>query len=153
MITPIRHTNFLPGTLKNLFYPPERNEFTYFERVGHCAFANASTVVKAAWSADASMLAYARYGASGMDDADLDANFGWAALRYQKIGGTAGNWNASGTQARFASCAQELCDGFLAKPIDLAKLLSMMQCLSIGQVAPQSAITATAPLHPSPSNL
>jgi hypothetical protein len=40
------------------------------------------------------MLAYARYGATRMDDGDLDANFGRAGIGYQKIGGSPGNWNA-----------------------------------------------------------
>jgi hypothetical protein len=94
VITPVRHTEFLPGTLKNLFYPPERSEYTYFARAGECAFANGSAMAKAAWAADASMLAYARYGANRMADSDLNANFGRAGLDYQKIGGSAGNWNA-----------------------------------------------------------
>src|SRR6266700_2994472 len=104
MITPIRHTEFLPGTLKNLFYPPERNEYTYFARAGDIPFTSGTAIARAAWSADASMLAYARYGADRMDDRDLHANLGSAGLDYQKIGGSAGNWNASGTQALFASC-------------------------------------------------
>lgn len=118
MITPVRHTKLLPGTLKNLFYPPERGEYIYFARAGECAFANGSTIVKAAWAADASMLVYSRYGADRMDDGDLDANFGRAGLAYQKIGGSAGNWNASGTQAVFASCDQFAILAFRGTEID-----------------------------------
>jgi len=108
----------LPGTLKNLFYPPEREEFTYFERAGECGYANGSAIVKAAWAADAAMLAYARYGAQRMDDDDLDANFRRAGLGYQKIGGTAGTWNAPGTQAVFASCDQFAILAFRGTEID-----------------------------------
>jgi hypothetical protein len=32
MIAPIRNVPLLPGTLKNLFYPPEKNEYAYFAR-------------------------------------------------------------------------------------------------------------------------
>ena len=63
MITPFRTTSSLPGTLKNLFYPPEQGEYTYFARAKQSPFVGGSAVVKAAWAADASMLSYARYGA------------------------------------------------------------------------------------------
>jgi hypothetical protein len=103
-IAPLRHTNLLPGTLKNLFYPPEAAEFTYFARAGEVPFTTGTAIAKAAWSADASLLVYARYGETRMNDNDLDAHFGRAGLRYQKIGGTAADWNAPGTQAVFAWC-------------------------------------------------
>ena len=106
MIRPARNTAFLPGTLKNLCCPPEKGEYTYFKRAGECPFARSGTIVKAAWAADMSMLAYARYGQSWMTDADLDENFGRAGLSYDKIGGAPGDWNAHGTQAVFASCDQ-----------------------------------------------
>ena len=51
------------------------------------------------------MLAYARYGARPMTPAELDDNFRRAGLTYETIGGTPANWNAPGTQAIFASCA------------------------------------------------
>jgi len=121
MITPLRHTELLPGTLKNLFYPPERSEYTYFLRAGDCPFANGSMLVRAAWSAEASMLAYARYAANRMDDGDLDANFGRAGLDYQKIGGSRGNWNAPGTQAVFASCNRFAILAFRGTEIDDTK--------------------------------
>jgi triacylglycerol lipase len=100
VITPLRQTQFLPGTLKNLFYPPERTEYTYFARAKECPFVNGNAIVKAAWAADASMLSYARYGAARMPDNDLFANFGRGGLDCRKIG----DWNAPGTQAVFASC-------------------------------------------------
>jgi hypothetical protein len=103
MITPLRHTPLLPGTLQNLFYPPR--EYVYFERAGEVPFAGAGALTKAAWAADAAMLAYARYGENRMADADLDANFGRAGLAYKKIGGTLADWNAPGTQVIFANCA------------------------------------------------
>jgi Lipase (class 3) len=121
MIAPLRHTKLLPGTLQNLFYPPERNEYTYFARAGDCPFANGSMLVKAAWAADASMLAYARYGVTRMDEGDLLANFGRAGLDYQEIGGSAGNWNAPGTQAVFASCQHFAILAFRGTEIDDTK--------------------------------
>lgn len=101
MINPLRNTPLPPGTLQNLFYPPRR--YVYFERAAQVPFATAGEVAKAAWAADAAMLAYARYGENRMVDADLNDNFGRAALAYEKIGGTATDWNAPGTQAVFAS--------------------------------------------------
>jgi hypothetical protein len=102
MITPLRHTELLPGTLANLFYPPRK--YDYFARAREVPFVRAGTIAKAAWAADASMLAYARYGEDRMTDADLDQNFGRAALTYRKIGGTVADWNSPGTQAVFAMC-------------------------------------------------
>jgi triacylglycerol lipase len=101
MITPLRHRPLLPGTLQNLFYPPRG--YVYFERAREVSFQNAGAVAKAAWAADAAMLAYARYGENRMVDAELDANFERAGLTYEKIGGTIADWNAPGTQAIFAS--------------------------------------------------
>lgn len=101
MIIPLRPTNFLPGTLKNLFYPPERSEYTYFARAKECPFIGGNATVKAAWAADASMLAYGRFGPQRMNDTDLKAILDPAGLNFIKIGGTPGNWNALGTQAIF----------------------------------------------------
>jgi hypothetical protein len=53
-----------------------------------------------------------------MDDGDLDANFGRAGLTYQKIGGSATDWNASGTQAVFAWCDQFAILAFRGTEID-----------------------------------
>jgi Lipase (class 3) len=103
MIAPLRHTELLPGTLQNLFYPP--GQYVYFERAADVPFQTAKTIEKAAWAADAAMLAYARYGQVRMQDAQLDDNFARAGLAYEKIGGTPTNWNAPGTQAIFAGCS------------------------------------------------
>jgi Lipase (class 3) len=102
MITPARHTELLPGTLRNLFYPPA--SYPYFSRAAEVPFVRAGAIARAAWAADASMLAYARYSENRMTDAELDENFGRANLAYEKIGGTASDWNAPGTQAIFATC-------------------------------------------------
>jgi hypothetical protein len=104
MVTPLKHTPLLPGTLQNLFYPPRKEEYVYFKRAADLPFRSGDTVRKAAWAADAAMLAYARYGARQMTDADLDENLDRAGLTYEKVGGTATNWNAPGTQAIFATC-------------------------------------------------
>ena len=105
MNSPIRHTALLPGNLQNLFYPPR--EYTYFKRAAEIPFVTGSPIAKAAWAADASMLAYARFGQTRMKDSDLDENFRRGGLQYTKIGGSPADWNAPGTQAVFASC-----DGF-----------------------------------------
>jgi hypothetical protein len=100
MTIPLRHTPLLPGTLQNLFYPPDH--YTYFERAADVPFPTASAITKAAWAADASVLAYGRYGQRLMTDAELDENFARANLKWIKIGGTPANWNSPGTQAAFA---------------------------------------------------
>jgi hypothetical protein len=102
MIAPLRHTELLPGTLQNLFYPPR--QYTYFARAAERPFATGSTLRKASWAADASMLAYARYGEKRMTNVELDSNFARAELQYEKIGGTIADWNSPGTQAVFAKC-------------------------------------------------
>ncbi len=102
MIEPIRHTPLLPGTLRNLFYPPDA--YRYFARAAEVPFVGANPIAKAAWAADASMLSYGRYGQRLMSDVELEENFGRAKLRVIKIGGTPGDWNAHGTQAAFAYC-------------------------------------------------
>jgi Lipase (class 3) len=99
MIQPLRHTELLSGTLQNLYFPP--NKYTYF-RSSKSLFVSGSSTVRGAWAADASMLAYARYGQNRMTDAELDTNFERGGLTYKKIG----NWDAPGTQAFFASCDQ-----------------------------------------------
>src|SRR5215471_14183169 len=104
MITPLRHTPLLPGTLQNLFYPPRENEFVYFKRAAEAPFQKSNQAGKAAWAADAAMLAYARYGARSMTAAELDDNLRRAGLTGEKIGGTPADWNAPGTQAIFATC-------------------------------------------------
>ena len=97
---PQGQTPLLDGNLKNLFYPPE--PYTYFQRATNLPFATGSTLVKAAWAADASMLAYAHCGSRAMSDVELAEHFGRAGLVYAKIG----DWKGSGTQAVFASCEQ-----------------------------------------------
>lgn len=55
----------------NLFYPPKRGDYVYFEappRVPGGPF-----LIEAAWAADASMLAYARYGATRMQPDEFTA--------------------------------------------------------------------------------
>ena len=100
MRQPIRNTPLLPGSLKNLFFPPEKEEYTYFARAKDCPFASADSVVKAAWAADASMLAYARYGVTRMPAADFQENLDRGALRCLN---QIGDWNAHGTQGYFAA--------------------------------------------------
>lgn len=56
--------------------------------------------MKAAWAADAAMLAYARYGKNHMSDDDFNAQLARGGLtQHTKIG----NWSAPGTQGYFAA--------------------------------------------------
>lgn len=93
----------LPGTLQNLFFPPKRGEYTYFEQAVKHPFIEGTVAVKAAWAADASMLAYARYGKDRMTygkGGEFAGILADAGLRdVQSIG----DWKASGTQGYFAS--------------------------------------------------
>ena len=116
MIQPKHDRALLPGTLQNLFYPPRRGEYTYFERARVVPFPrpedtdlssetaiSSQSVVKAAWAADAAMLAYARYGEQRMTESELRENFRHGGLKIQTIGENDADWNAPGTQAVFAS--------------------------------------------------
>lgn len=105
MLNPLRHTPLLHGNLQNLFYPPREDEYTYFRRAAELPFQKGDAIRKSAWAADAAVLAYARYGQRRMTDPELDANFNRAGITYEKIGGNPADWNAPGTQAVFASCA------------------------------------------------
>ncbi len=97
----------LPATWKNLFYPPELNEYTYFAHAAKYPFLGSQApeaqrhLVKAAWAADAAMLAYGRYGQTPIPPTDFqkilaDAEF----LQCDLIG----DWapGARGTQGFFA---------------------------------------------------
>jgi triacylglycerol lipase len=100
MRQPTRNTPLLPGSLKNLFFPPEKEEYTYFARANECPFVTGDPILKGAWAADASMLAYARHGAARMTDADFQEHLARGGLQWlSKIG----DWNAHGTQGYFAA--------------------------------------------------
>lgn len=107
MIEPFTHTALLDGTLRNLYFPPEKDQYAYFKRAAQSPFVQGDTITKAAWAADASMLSYARYNATDrMSDDDLKANFDRAGLNaYRKIGVTPWQWTAPGPKAVFACCA------------------------------------------------
>src|SRR5947209_14426146 len=96
LAAPIRQAPLLEGTWKNLFYPPERNEYTYFDRAKSLPFKSGSTFVKAAWAADAAMLAYGRFGKSAMPPSEFeDILKGPAGFdSVQRIG----DWSKHGTQ-------------------------------------------------------
>ena len=100
MIPPNRDTPLLPGTLKNLFYPPERSEYKYFERAERNPFLGGADLARAAWAADAAMLSYARYGRLPMPVSDFTGHLERGELRVQNL---IGDWKASGTQAYFAA--------------------------------------------------
>ena len=112
-IEPKNHTALLKGSLKNLFFPPEENEYKYFDRAKEAPFIApdkaardviTENIVRAAWAADAAMLCYARYGIQRMNDAQLTRNLVAGGLTLEKtIGEDSKNWNAPGTQAFFAT--------------------------------------------------
>jgi hypothetical protein len=99
MTKPIRNRPLLPGTLKNLFFPPEKSDYTYFERAGECPYL-ASDLTRSAWGADAAMLAYAHFGDKPMPMVDFNAYLDSASLTERTL---IGDWNASGTQGFFAA--------------------------------------------------
>jgi hypothetical protein len=97
---PIPDDQLLPGTLKNLFFPPERDEYTYFAGAQDHPFTGGDPLVQGAWAADASMLAYGRYGGVRMSGQDLEQNLANGRLQLlNKIG----NWEQHGTQGYFAA--------------------------------------------------
>jgi hypothetical protein len=103
-IQPKRDIPLLKGSLKNLFFPPEKDQYTYFGYAGNLRFTTADPVAKAAVAAELSMLSYARYGVPRMSDAELDECLAAGGLKLrQKIGEDPNNWNAPGTQAFFAT--------------------------------------------------
>jgi hypothetical protein len=150
MVSPLRHTPLLPGTLQNLFYPPR--DYRYFDRASTISFASAGPIQKAAIAADAAMLAYARYGETRMTDAELDANFQRAGLDWQKIGRTPTDWNAPGTQAIFASCSDYAICAFRGTerddPNDLANDPDILLVIEADhRPAPQDAAPALGHLN------
>ena len=102
-IQPKKQTQLLKGSLKNLFFPPEKDEYEYFARAREIPFVSGNDLSKAAWAADAAMLSYARHGSVRMDDQELNRCLGAGGLKLQgKIGEDPTNWNSPGTQAIFA---------------------------------------------------
>ena len=125
-IAPLRHTPLLAPMLQNLFYPPPGYE--YFKRAREVPFWTASEIGKAAWAMDASMLAYARSGATRMTDADLQQHFDRGGLQYEKVG----NWSAHGTQAVFASCDDFAIMAFRGtEPEDPADVLADIEIFAV----------------------
>jgi len=115
MRQPTGNTPLLPGSLKNLFFPPEKEEYTYFARAKDCPFASGDSVVKGAWAADGSMLAYARHGARHMPAADFQENLARGGLRCLN---QIGDWNAHGTQGYFAANDQFAILAFRGTEVD-----------------------------------
>jgi hypothetical protein len=99
-IDPAGRRQLLAPTLQNLFYPPEKNQYTYFEPAASFPFAGGTSLVRGAWAADASMLAYARFGSTPMAPVDLSACLAPAALKLEAL---IGDLNTHGTQAYFAT--------------------------------------------------
>jgi hypothetical protein len=79
-------------------------KYDYFARAKEKPFAGAEMIVKAAWAADAAVLCYDRRGSNRMSDDDFVQSLAAGGLTLQaKIGETPNDWNASGTQAFFAT--------------------------------------------------
>ncbi len=119
MVEPKRHTPLLNGSLKNLFFPPEKDEYSYFQVAAAHLFPAADYLAQASWAADAAMLSYARYGARRMDDDELARNLKLAGLTLRaKIGENPRDWNAPGTQAFFAAAGDFAILAFRGTEID-----------------------------------
>lgn len=97
----------LPDTWKNLFYPPEKDEYAYFAHAGRYPFLAADVpeaqryLVKAAWAADAAMLAYGRYGPTPIPQDEFQGIVAGAGMTQGEF---IGDWQpgAKGTQGFFA---------------------------------------------------
>ncbi len=101
---PKRSTPLLKGSLKNLFFPPEKGEYSYFERAREVPFKTADSLTKAAWAADAAMLCYARHGLIRMTNQELEEYLAAGGMTLRaKIGENPENWNTPGTQAMFVT--------------------------------------------------
>jgi hypothetical protein len=89
----------LPKTWKNLYYPPEKNEYVYFEAGTQYPFTQ-SADTRAAWAADAAMLAYGRYGQALIPESDFSNILRSAGFAHHQL---IGDWSGgAGTQAFFA---------------------------------------------------
>jgi triacylglycerol lipase len=98
----------LPPTWKNLFYPPERDQYTYFAYASQYPFGRQTPEgvlfdpARAAWAADAAMLAYGRFGATPMAVEETHSILGKAGFTQHEL---IGNWtpDVKGTQGFFTS--------------------------------------------------
>src|SRR5262249_38593061 len=102
MTKPIRNRPLLPGTLKNLFFPPEKSEYTYFERARDCPYLT-SDLTRGAWAADAAILSYGHYREAPMPISDLHAYLDSAGLTSRT---PLGDRTAPGSQGFFAASAR-----------------------------------------------
>lgn len=112
MVTSVPQTpatpGLLPPTWKNLFYPPERDQYTYFAYASEHPFARSKPdgvlfdPARAAWAADAAMLAYGRFGATPMAVEEVHSILANAGFMQHEL---IGNWtpDGKGTQGFFAS--------------------------------------------------
>jgi hypothetical protein len=109
--TPAFQKDLLPGTWKNLFYPPERDQYTYFaHREQHPFTAPAAPdapfhPAKAAWAADAAMLAYGRFGQNLIPISEFYSLLESSGFEQHDL---IGNWElgGKGTQGFFAANEQ-----------------------------------------------
>ncbi|MBZ5532694.1 MAG: lipase family protein [Acidobacteriia bacterium] len=98
----------LPDIWKYIYYPPEGKDYSYFAHAAKYPFLAASVpeaqryLVKAAWAADAAMLAYGRCGEAPMPPDKFNAYFTQAGFSKPEL---IGDWtpDAKGTQGYFAT--------------------------------------------------
>jgi hypothetical protein len=86
---------------ENLFYPPKRGDYVYFEAPRRTPAG--PYLVDAAWAADAAMLAYARYGSTRMQDAEFRSILNSAAFTTVETFGDCFVDNARTARGFFAS--------------------------------------------------
>lgn len=104
----IAYPALLDDTWKNLYYPPEEKQYTYFRHAERFPFTaldyskEQQRIIKAAWAADASMLAYNRYGSTLMPEGTVGKILAKAGFTQVEL---IGEWKegAQGTQGFFAS--------------------------------------------------
>lgn len=123
----------LPPTWKNLFYPPEKSEYTYFAGRDEYPFTTSGKFGKAAWAADASLLSYQRYGPNPMPEEDFRNHLRGLEYQLVRTGLTTGTEGYFAWRDEFAILAfrgteiRDLKDAF----IDVSVLLVPEPALSL----------------------
>jgi hypothetical protein len=137
-----------PRTWKNLFYPPERNEYTYFEYWEQHPFTAPAAPelpfhpAKAAWAADAAMLAYGRFGQTPIPIGEFHSLLDNAGFTQHEL---IGDWEpgGKGTQGFFASNERFAILAFRGtEREDFRDLICDLEPLTVGEPAAQDGKAA-----------
>jgi hypothetical protein len=129
----------LSPTWKNLFFPPERDQYTYFAHASGHPFNGPKPEgvlfdpARAAWAADAAMLAYGRFGATPMTVDEVHSILENAGFTQHEL---IGNWTpeGKGTQGFFAADDQFAILAFRGtERDDLGDLIWDLQPLTVAE--------------------